>query len=122
MQERSRSALIFVPPLVLIIILGGWFITVAVVVLTVLAGIEVGAVVAGATLVLPAGATMMVGLAQAARTSAKTRSAANRSIGCLAAGRATACRLMPTAGTAARQRRRTMRTEPATWCAAATRP
>ena len=41
MQERGRSVLLFVPPLVVIIILGGWFITLAVIGLTVLAGIEV---------------------------------------------------------------------------------
>lgn len=41
MQERGRSALLFVPPLVLIVILGGWWITLAVLALTVLAGIEV---------------------------------------------------------------------------------
>jgi len=40
-QERGRSALLFVPPLVVIIILGGWFVTLAVIGLTVLAGIEV---------------------------------------------------------------------------------
>ena len=41
MQERGRSALLFVPPLVVIVILGGWWITLAVIALTVLAGIEV---------------------------------------------------------------------------------
>ena len=40
-QERGRSALLFVPPLVLIVILGGWWITLAVIALTILAGIEV---------------------------------------------------------------------------------
>lgn len=41
MQERGRSALLFVPPLVVIVILGGWWITLAVIALTLLAGIEV---------------------------------------------------------------------------------
>ena len=41
MQERLRSALIFVPPLILIAILGGWWITLGVIGLTLLAGIEV---------------------------------------------------------------------------------
>lgn len=41
MQERGRSALLFVPPLIVIVILGGWWITLAVIALTVLAGIEV---------------------------------------------------------------------------------
>ncbi len=41
MQERGRSALLFVPPLVLIVILGGWWISAAVIALTILAGIEV---------------------------------------------------------------------------------
>lgn len=41
MQERGRSALLFVPPLVVIVILGGWWITLTVIALTVLAGIEV---------------------------------------------------------------------------------
>ena len=40
MQERGRSALLFVPPLVVIVILGGWWITLAVIALTILAGIE----------------------------------------------------------------------------------
>ena len=41
MQERGRSALLFVPPLVVIVLLGGWWITLAVIGLTILAGIEV---------------------------------------------------------------------------------
>ena len=41
MQERGRSALLFVPPLVLIVILGGFWITLGVIALTILAGIEV---------------------------------------------------------------------------------
>lgn len=41
MQERGRSALLFVPPLVLIVILGGFWITLAVIALTILAGFEV---------------------------------------------------------------------------------
>ncbi len=41
MEERGRSALLFVPPLVLIVLLGGWWITAAVIGLTLLAGIEV---------------------------------------------------------------------------------
>jgi phosphatidate cytidylyltransferase len=40
-QERGRSALLFVPPLVVIVLLGGWWITLAIIALTVLAGIEV---------------------------------------------------------------------------------
>jgi len=34
-QERGRSALLFVPPLIVIVILGGWWITLAVIALTV---------------------------------------------------------------------------------------
>ena len=41
MQERGRSALLFVPPLVVIVLLGGWWITLAIIALTILAGIEV---------------------------------------------------------------------------------
>jgi phosphatidate cytidylyltransferase len=40
-QERGRSALLFVPPLILIVVLGGWWITLGVIGLTILAGIEV---------------------------------------------------------------------------------
>jgi phosphatidate cytidylyltransferase len=39
-QERGRSALLFVPPLVVIVILGGWWITLAVIALTLVAGLE----------------------------------------------------------------------------------
>ncbi len=41
MQERGRSALLFVPPLILIVVLGGWWITLGLIGLTILAGIEV---------------------------------------------------------------------------------
>jgi phosphatidate cytidylyltransferase len=40
-RERGRSALLFVPPLIVIVILGGWWITLTVIALTILAGIEV---------------------------------------------------------------------------------
>ena len=41
MQERGRSVLFILPPVVLVLILGGWWITLGVIALTVLAGIEV---------------------------------------------------------------------------------
>ena len=41
MAERGRSVLFILPPVVLVLILGGWWITLGVIALTVLAGIEV---------------------------------------------------------------------------------
>jgi len=40
-RERGRSALLFVPPLLVIVLLGGWWITLAVIGLTIAAGVEV---------------------------------------------------------------------------------
>jgi phosphatidate cytidylyltransferase len=41
MQERGRSVLFILPPVVIVLVLGGWWITLGVIALTILAGIEV---------------------------------------------------------------------------------